>query len=655
MPDPIDNAEFATELAASIAGFHAGTLTQTQLQAAIKTQLDSWDGTPFTPANIALKVTQIMSAWSYNVNQTRDWWAGTATGGFKANGDPADEDGGGYYPLTDGQGFTIYVASPALIATVGYSAESIAALPVYNPVAEGNERMVMFQGGVPVAITFIPSRRSADFAEIQKMLGTEVFPALTSAGVEGTIAAKEVHRLFSGGIINPKMPPYNCKGDLQETRAGCDSTAGQDRIHIEEPMFKPEDEGKLLYLSNAGPGGLQMETTILRYIDANTVQMADNASTTFFSQRIMWGSDDTEGLRQAMLDCQGPGLTTYGACCLLPPGMYLIVSLQYYRLSALVGYGPRTSVLCAMPTNDTDPLLYNHDDQVDFPNIQNIGINGMAYYQRTGRYGGMQFISVTGAEGQQLPQTDPCPFFAHIHLWDNNYTALYTYGRHSGTHIGVETFTNWGFGWQNAAYDVNAMNFLAIGNWFSGYMSQSANCNLANAKISFNGSNAYDVGFGVEPAQANMLELGTGNQYTNCRLQESNGCNLWIAGGWNEWDNLGIDDTGCMGPAHGQASSTPDVRAAVMFGANTAIDNSVKFKAGRAVHPDVNYMTHAIFYRGDASRNIVDGRTRYQTADTTWPGITYAPIGTDSSGGLGSTNVGTLDRVNIHDAAYGSL
>lgn len=649
----------------------SGTTPSLKLQSFIKPigALDTYT----TSELITIQATLAQNSFEVFSN-FRGWIAGTVNGGVNSDG---------RYPLSDGMGSTVYVKCPAQIISdsaplsiedmtalssleatdkfivsrangafqsvtvqkimdVGHSPAFVSSLPVQAASAAISPTVVGLIGTdlKQLNMHLFASRRTADLVDIQTLVGTELIPCLTAGAEDKRAALTEIHKLFTG-IINPKLPPYNCKGDLREARAAT-STAGSNIVDITEPMFRASDVGKLIYLSNAAASNGPYESVITEFVSTTRVKMSTNAVVTRnANQYCMWGTDDTAGLQAAINATASPGTFTYGGIVELPPGMYLVGPINYIARAGLIGFGPRTSVLVRKPTSTTPALLTNLNANVDFPNIQNIGLYGAQYMQRWG-YGNRGFVFSSQNGSVSMPQVDPYPFFAHIHIWSCSFDGMYTYGRHSGTQLAVESMNNWGYGWQCQSYDCNAMNFLAIANSYNGYASEGANNNLANAKISYNGAGGWN-----DSTRANCRESGAGNSYSNMRLQESVGANLYITGQWNEWDNLGIDDTGCVFKAH-TGQTAPTVRAAVHFAANTATDNLVKFKAGRAVHSTSNYMTHAVYYSGDASENVVQGRVRSGTPAANAGGTVYAPIGYNSSGGLGVSNIGTLNGVDIH-------
>jgi hypothetical protein len=526
----------------------------------------------------------------------------------------------------------------------------VADLPVASPndVASAGDAMIVI-GGVPKRFTvnLFASRKTADLNPLVQLLGNEWIPSFQeSTGLEGKIALNAIMRMTTG-VINPKLPPYNCKGDLRETKlASCSS--GSNIITCSEGMFVPGDVGKLCYLSNAGPSFSILETTIIGYISSTQVTIATNASVSKPDNQMFWGTDDTAGMQLALNDIAAPGKWTYGGCVAIPPGMYLVGPLTYKAKTCIFGYGRRQSVLCRKPTSSTNPILRNFDNQVDFPVIQGLGIYGMQYVQRVG-FGsrGIEFISVLPGSAQDtLPQVDPYPFFKDLAIFGCAWDGLYTYYRNSGDLVSIDLYENWGNGWLSNSYDINVMNMLAIANRSAGVnldSNGSANCNINNLKASYNGAGP---GSDTQEEACNLLVAGFGHNITNARCQESFGCNVVIKGGYNKFGDLSCDDTACIKPAHGSGPSysttLANIRADILFLGPVCVGNFINDAAcGRSVH-GVSYQCQTAFMSGNASSN----RGRIVTR----PGTTYGgylpgsgpyapgPTGTDSSGGWGATN-----------------
>ncbi|MFN7110332.1 MAG: hypothetical protein ACK4M2_01750 [Brevundimonas sp.] len=571
------------------------------------------------------------------------WSVGTATGG--PNGD-------GYYPLAVPGGPTVLVPSPAKIAAiaaetnapVSMTAEAVNALPAAT-LSDGQEwyPAVSPDGALRrYRPHMFAARRTADLQALSRLVGNELLPALTEAGPSGLerrIALDEIHRKFTG-VINPKMPPFNCKGDCQISEKGSTS-AGSNVVTLVEAMFRAEDVGKLIYVSNNATSGANFQSAITEVISATQARCAANlVANRNENVQVVWGTDDTVGMKAAIEAARSRGTYVYGGVVLLPPGMYLTEPLTYPARIAIKGVGRRQSMLVRKPwgpsvVNDIWHLR-NENTMVDFNVFQDFGLHGLKYQQNKGG-GGLQFFSVPSS--QLTPQNDPYPFWSHMLITDHTYHGIETFYRHSGDITMLEIVGTFGTGWRNYSYDVNVVNMLSIGNWGPGVEMASGGCNINNLKTSYNGVNGYFLP--ANEGNCNLLVSGSGNNITNARLQESLGSNLVVTGYNNKFGDMSLEDAGCIAFEHATGTA-PALRAQLYLkGANCVgnLLNDVAF--GRAVHENGDHMTHALFLSGNASGN--KGRMWER------PGSNYdvAQVGTDSSGGIGATNKIRIDDVPI--------
>lgn len=616
------------------------------------------------------KVSALLGRRDNSLTEFQAWFGGAADGG--AAGD-------GLFPLTDSSGFIRMVPSPARqmldVAQRGLQFGSL-------PVAEQDDVIpdkVQLVGrgkadGQPVLIapSMFASRRTRDMEEIQKLHGHDVFMSLAAAAPstqEYKIAARHIMREFSGGFINVKHPPYNCAGDVQEVRDGkCYPSSNY--IEINDPLFREEDVGKFISVSNARLhpqyGSVAKHFTITKYLHSKAVEVSGTADHYHGTNSIIWGTDDTIGFQQALDDAGSPYAWVYGGCLQIPPGRYLCRSLVYRNGSATVGAGPRQATITHRhltgAVGQQQPLLRN-DTNIGNCFVGFLQLDGAKYHQ----YDGVEatFRWYIDPVGGKSPQgIDPYPFFSHMVLQDAAGRALWTTGRHSGDHVAVQIYNAQAEGWVNSSYDVNAFNFLAIGCGYAGYMSgeryfyaPSANCNIMNAKISYNGNAGWDT-----ISQANMVEFGESNNYSNFRLQESMGSGLVLGqvvdpngggGGanWNKFDGFAVADTGCIGFAHGGGPRPGvDFRAMIAFLGNRVVGNQMDVVyGGGEVHGTDNFASHGIFVDGDTGLNRCNLITR---PGTQWhqPSATADnPAGAwmvRSSGGIG-TNRMTVDDVAV--------
>jgi hypothetical protein len=470
------------------------------------------------------------------------------------------------------------------------------------------------------------------------------------------------------GVINPKLPPYNCKGDLQEVRDAT-WTAGSNVINSPSGQFRPTDVGKLGFTTGSDTNYAPATYTITGYVSATQITVSPNTVVSN-GGRFAWGTDDTAGMQAALNAIWGLGSYSYGKALMLPPGGYICGPLLYGPRCAIVGAGGRTSYFFRKPTaipnsipvDQTQssglwypygttqlPLMCNHLVTDDFPCFINVGFHGGFYYQcYQGNYSQSDCLVYNCIDGTtSLPQTDPYPWFAGVRCWEASGNGAQIIGRNAGTVLGMEALNCHYAGLIFQCYDANINGLHVEANGWSGVnlINSAANNNLINIKCSFNGQSGYDQTTGC-----NMFITGGGNNIVSARLQESWGSNLVVSGGYNKFNGLNLDDTGDIYPATNQGSSTLlPYRAAVAFISNLAANNYL-FNAvfGPSVR-STSYATHGIFTSDNASSNY---GALFAPSTNSYYGSgagAYAPgpAGSDSSGGFGSSNVFTINGASV--------
>lgn len=517
----------------------------------------------------------------------------------------------------------------------------------------GTEKQLVEQGGElkKATLNLFAARRTADLQDINTLVGTELIPAyLASSGLEGRVALKELGRLFTGGIINPKLPPYNCKGDARRVRDAV-STAGSKVLTSASGVFQASDVGKMMCLSNAGTSYGPMQTTIESYQGPTQVTLTNAAVSSHGSNECIWGSDDTTGMAAALAAAASPGTYVYGGVVDLGAGWYLVGPQVFSARMAIVGKGPRQSGFVRKPTLTTSALLKNNANTDDFPTLVGFGLDGARYCQNYGYASRLlEYISVTS--GVSLPQIDPYPYFDALHLFEGSSDGMYLQNRNSGNVKGVDIFSCWGVGAYLDCYDCNIVNLLAIANRKAGVDIVSGNNNINNLKCSFNGDQDSPSGAGFTVDSCNLRVRGSGNNITNCRLQESPGDNLVIEGPRNTFGDLSCDDTGCMRLEHSTGPQTVrSIRAGIRFFSANAVDNIIRAKVSYQVH-GTSRATHAVFMSNNASYNQIEVFTPHDmTYDSTGAGSGGAAAGVtgyDSSGGYGSTNRTVVNGTQVN-------
>ena len=612
-----------------------------------------------------------VSRFSEASSDFRNWSNGTATGG--PNGD-------GKYPLTDGFGNSVLVACPAKTAATALTKASFEAITLTTtPLAAPSDPMPQILGIVGgtlkrFALDLFASRKTSDLTEITTLIGDELIPAINaSTGIEGKVALKELQRVTQG-TINPYLPPYNCRFDAMFHRLGVVSTAGSRVVNCPgEAIFETAKVGQVIQLSNAGPGGQPLKSEITAVYDSKTVQMLAKASNSYGASDCLFGTDDTAGMQAALFDARGRTTYSYGKVVMLPYNPSLCGALAYYPRSGLFGKGVRQGGFIRLDDNVNALDWYEYHDNEDNPAyvktqpapqlralnrhtafvaMGQFSVNGARYCQSRG-YGGISMLLQNGAVA--MAQVDPYPFISEMHVFGCGSNGWTHAGRHSGSMIGVELIDHGGMGFFHAGYDANLTNMTVIGCDGPGlYISESggANNNILNLKVSFNGTGVLAYFLDPDVAQSNCVIGGSGNNITNMRAQESQGNNIMILGPANTLGDCHLDDTGCVAYRHNPERKPilRDVRAAILLYGGNAKDNRFNdVGIGGAVHPGVNYATHAVFMAeigGQKPQNNT-GRLYTKSVDAYFGEDTAAvpgAYGTNSPTGIHASNDLDLDK-----------
>lgn len=102
-------------------------------------------------------------------------------------------------------------------------------------------------------------------------------------------------------VIHARM--LGQKGDAIEVTATVSVTSGDNVLTATGASFTDNDIGKLITIPGAGSGGTPLVTTIQDRVNATTIVLADNASTTLSSssKTIIYGTDDRTAFQNALL------------------------------------------------------------------------------------------------------------------------------------------------------------------------------------------------------------------------------------------------------------------------------------------------------------------------------------------------------------------
>jgi hypothetical protein len=620
--------------------------------------------TEATPAQAAEKIYEY---WSH-LDLERQNWSNVLSG--PADGGP---NGDGYYPYTLFNGNVLMIPSTAkLEELVGDGTplpEEVAALPAATSAdVTASLQVVGRKGPGEPPKLFAPNLfaqgRTRDLADVSAILGTELIPCFTSegGGQDKRFGLAQLGKFMTGGVINPKLPPYNCKGDTQEVN-DVQSTAGSPIVTSSTGMFRPDDVGKLAYLTNAASGFGVLATTIASYQSPTQVTLATNAGVSRANNGMLWGTDDTVGMTQAMLDAAPRGPLSFGGMVLLQAGWYLVGPQVFQPRTALAGYGSgRICALVRKPDGTSNPLLANKTYALsadlrkdDFPIIEGIGLHGARYYQTAG-LANTCFYWNGGIGSTQLSQIDPFIRINNVEVWEASSTAFRVRGRGAGLISNLLLTGGWGEGLLYEAYDttingVQTQNFLQAGLHIG---AGGANSTFTGLKASYNGTGS-SVANATQDRCCNMLVEGQGCTFDGTLLQEPCGSNIVIKGRRHTFMGLMMQDTGDTWPVGGNGSGGGllPFRADVVLAGSTCQDNLIMDSmAMGSVHEEV-YATHGLYLTGYPSRNrgrmwsAPVGRTYYNggTAPngSTIPGGTgvYAPaaVGNDSSGSRASNPI----------------
>lgn len=112
---------------------------------------------------------------------------------------------------------------------------------------------------------------------------------------------------------------YGAKGDGQVSTTGS-MTAGSAILTVSEARFTKDDEGKYVQVKGAGTTNATTHIAkILNFVDSKHVQLDANAATTVSGALVMYASDDTAAIQQAINAAVAYGLMhSYSATVAFP-------------------------------------------------------------------------------------------------------------------------------------------------------------------------------------------------------------------------------------------------------------------------------------------------------------------------------------------------
>lgn len=513
------------------------------------------------------------------------------------------------------------------------------------------------------------SRRTRDLAPIATLLGDEIIPSFspskfTAYGNGDFGATLGALAGLIQGFANPKLAPFNAKGDGKVTQDAA-MAAGSNVLTSADGQFSVLDVGKQIWVTGVGATGNALASTIATYVNPTQVILSNNASFSKTGQRALWGTDDTAALQAWLDSIAAQGLYNFGKVGLLPEGIFLSKQLKYHARMAIKGAGRSASAIALIPGGTGNALLENFDAYVDFPEISDLTLIGNQYINTSGGVQGLRFVSVSG--GTPLPQVDAYPQFQNITIDGFPGSGFYHGNRGGGVARGLEIKNGNYYGLQSNGYDMTYTEIVCAANRLTGiYFGRfgAAGNSIRNWYSFFNGSNPYSQGSGgvrdldtagnIAWEDAANIFLGGATQVSAGRAQESWGPNLVVGPGSSFVTDVRLDDTGDVNPVKG-TGRTPlmSARPAICFAGGaaqkTTINNAL---ITTAVHPGDNYATHAIFFAGNSSagypsKSRVEAKLEIDMPYAGWYGsgsgyYTPAVTGTNNPAGYGSNHV-TID------------
>ena len=555
------------------------------------------------------------------------WFGGAADGG---------PDGDGLFPLTDSAGYTRMVPSPAKqMATMGNgldlagfetlpiatAAEVEAAPPeILGKTADGELRRF--------TTNMFAARRTQNLSELQAGEYAEQIACLTQTGLERKIAINALQRTV-GEIIDPSLPPYNVRFDMQKAKFVY-FDANSNHIRCDSAVFSQADIGKIAWVGIAVPTG-----ALVGYIgsvdnDKKGIRLFTNLTfttpaNTFVSgyQEMIWGTDSTAGL-QAAFDAAEPyrdntfnSQQGFGRVVLLTG----ICGVRYVNFGsiAIVGLSTTLTGPMALPVpyeQRNVPVLADKRTGVyatyraDRYTLKDFSVFGQRFTQNFSSF--RNNIDIDGGDFGRFVRGAPYAVIEGIDTVEATWNGFVGTKAFAGQMNNVRAYQNAQAGLRVNFWDLNGQNWHAEGNGWAGVISAMAGGNVSMIRSSFNGTSGS-----TPETQCNFLEIGAGSTITNLRAQESCGDNVVISSNDPNGvvNNAGVrstivfgtlDDTGDTVPATGAGYALGPVRAMVrLIGASVSYNRIEFVTATGQVRAGVNYATNGVWLSGFPSNNTV--------------------------------------------------
>lgn len=426
----------------------------------------------------------------------------------------------------------------------------------------------------------------------------------------------ELNQFLLGTWVNPKMPPFNAKGDVKEVN---DAAISGNVLTSATQPFLSTDVGKSIAIVNAGPSGIPFVDTIAGFTNAGSVTTTNAAPNSTSAAECQWGTDDTAAL-QAALDAVVPILSAnaanrnFGGTVILPPGVYWTTGIRQHGRTMLQGYGHFSSILRLFPMS-AGPVWHNyntggHDDFMRASSFQMDGNRNFQSITSTTGHGWVLNNAVGGyAYGDNHSIFDN---LMAINCRPDGYRLEGGQGEYHFVNNIAMICSGHGIYW--STFDTHMVNCSSGGTGKNAFhfTSSCAGVRVANCKGFFSGTSAGNQGDG-----ACWYVDGDACEFVNCRGEESWAATWYIIGRRHLFNGCLAMDAGDIKPADGLGGALPAVRSSWYLdggGAGQCLDNNfVNCCAGMNVKP-VNYATSAVYMIGNADYNrgqfLTQARTR---------------------------------------------
>ena len=144
--------------------------------------------------------------------------------------------------------------------------------------------------------------------------------ALARASTHAEAATLKVPQPFPGGGIGDLVRDFGAVGDAKRVTDATISS-GSSTLTSATAKFVAGDAGKSIGVQGAGPGGMNLITTITGRTDSTTVRLGASAQSSVSSAHAVYGTDCTSAFQKAFDSAQSSGLAL---SLHVPQGQYFI-------------------------------------------------------------------------------------------------------------------------------------------------------------------------------------------------------------------------------------------------------------------------------------------------------------------------------------------